>query len=142
LNREIKRDKNSHDSTSAKISCNAALLDRKNKEKLWKKITEESNSDSLTNMESIMMGFALVEQYDLVEDFLKEKFFEVLPKIEKNNEAFFVDYFIAYLSPQQFTNDNIIQKIDKLINISFFIIIIIYIIVKFYYFVKYLFNNR
>ena len=116
LNREIKRDKNSADSLTAKIACNAALPDRANKEKLWKKITEESNSDSLTNMEAIMMGFAPVEQYDLVEDFLKEKFFDVLPKIGKNNEAFFVRYFIGYLSPQQFTDNDIIDKMDKMIN--------------------------
>ena len=116
LDREIKRDKNSADSLTAKITCNTALPDRINKEKLWKKITEESNSDSLTNMEAIMMGFSPVEQYDLVEDFLKEKFFEVLPKIGKNNEAFFVRYFIAYLSPQQFTDSNIIEKMDKMIN--------------------------
>ena len=116
LNREIKRDKNSADSLTAKITCNAALPDRANKERLWKKITEESNSDSLTNMESIMVGFAPIEQYDLVEDFLKDKFFEVLPKIGKNNEAFFVNYFIGYLSPTQFTDDEIIHKMDKLIN--------------------------
>ena len=116
LNREIKRDKNSADSLTAKITCNAALPDRANKERLWKKITEESNSDSLTNMESIMVGFAPIEQYDLVEDFLKDKFFEVLPKIGKNNEAFFVNYFIGYLSPTQFNDDEIIQKMDKLIN--------------------------
>ena len=116
LNREIIRDKNSHDSISAKYSCNAALPDRENKEKLWKKLTEESNSDALTNMESIMIGFAPVEQYDLIEDFLTKKFFEVLPKIGKNNESFFVHYFINYLSPQQFANDEIIKKMDDLIN--------------------------
>jgi len=116
LEREIKKDKNSGDSLTAKYTCNAALPDRANKERLWKKITEESNSDSLTNMEAIMMGFAPVEQYDLVEDFLKEKFFEVLPKIGKNNEAFFVRYFIGYLAPSHFTDDEIIQKMDKLIN--------------------------
>jgi aminopeptidase N len=116
LEREIKRDKNSGDSLTAKYTCNAALPDRANKERLWKKITEESNSDSLSNMEAIMMGFAPIEQYDLVEDFLKEKFFEVLPKIGKNNEAFFVSYFIGYLAPSHFTDDEIIQKMDKLIN--------------------------
>ena len=116
LNREIKRDKNSADSLTAKLTCNAALPDRANKERLWKKITEESNSDSLTNMEAIMIGFAPVEQYDLVEDFLTEKFFEALPKIGKNNEAFFVNYFIRYLSPKKFTNDEILQKMEKLIN--------------------------
>ena len=116
LNKEVKRDKNSKDSIEAKIICNAALPDRKNKEKLWKKLTEESNSDSLANMEAIMMGFAPVEQYDLVKDFLTEKFFEVLPKLGKNNESFFLDYFISFLSPSQFTNDDIIQKMDKLIE--------------------------
>ena len=116
LNREIKRDKNSADSLTAKLTCNAALPDRANKERLWKKITEESNSDSLTNMEAIMRGFAPVEQYDLVEDFLTEKFFEALPKIGKNNEAFFVNYFIRYLSPKKFTNDEILQKMEKLVN--------------------------
>ena len=116
LNREIKRDKNSADSLTAKLTCNAALPDRANKERLWKKITEESNSDSLTNMEAIMIGFAPVEQYDLVEDFLTEKFFEALPKIGKNNEAFFVNYFIRYLSPKKFTNDEILQKMEKLVN--------------------------
>ena len=116
LNREIIRDKNSKDSIQTKIACNSMLPDRKNKELLWKKLTEESNSDSLTNMECIMGGFAPLEQYDIVEDFLKEKFFEVLPKIGKNNESFFVRYFIAYLSPYQFTSDDIIQKMDKLIE--------------------------
>jgi len=116
LDREINRDKNSEDSLKAKIFCNASLPDRANKEKLWKKITEECNSDSLANMESIMKGFAPVEQYDLVEDFLTEKFFTILPKIGKKNEAFYVKYFINYISPQHFSNDKIIQKMDKLIN--------------------------
>ena len=116
LNREIKRDKNSVESLTTKIFCNSALPDRANKEKLWKKITEESNSDSLKNMEAIIMGFAPAEQYDLIEDFLTQKFFEVLPKIGKGNEAFYVQYFIKYLSPKLFTNDEMIQKMDKLIN--------------------------
>ena len=51
-----------------------------------KKLTEESNSDSLLNMEAIVKGFAPVEQYDIIKNFLVEKFFEVLPKLGKNNE--------------------------------------------------------
>ena len=116
LNAEIKRDKNSKDSIEAKIECNAALPDRKNKELLWKKLTEESNSDSLANMEAIMAGFAPLEQYDLIEDFLTQKFFEVLPKLGKINESFYLKYFISYLAPSHFTTDEIIQKIDNLIN--------------------------
>ena len=116
LNEEVKRDKNSKDSIEARLVCNSLLPDRKNKELLWKKLTEESNSDSLTNMKSIMAGFAPVEQYDLVEDFLTQKFFEVLPKLGKNNEVFFVRYFISFLAPSHFTSDEIIQKMDNLIN--------------------------
>jgi len=116
LSKEILKDKNSKDSVEAKIECNASLPDRKNKELLWKKLTEESNSDSLANMEAIMMGFAPVEQYDLVEDFLTKKFFEVLPIIGKKNESFFLEYFIEFLSPSQFTNDSIIKKMEELIN--------------------------
>ena len=116
LNEEVKRDKNSKDSIEAKLRCNAGLPDRKNKELLWKKLTEESNSDSLANMEAIMMGFAPVEQYDLVEDFLTQKFLEVLPKLGKNNEMFFLDYFISFFAPSHFTSDEIIQKMDNLIN--------------------------
>ena len=67
-------------------------------------------------MKAIMIGFAPVEQYDLVEDFLTQKFFEVLPKIGKKTEIFFMNYFIEFLSPYQFTNDDIIGKMDKLIN--------------------------
>ena len=116
LNAEIKRDKNSKSSIEAKIECNASLPDRKNKEKLWKKLTEESNSDSLANIEAIMMGFAPVSQYDLVEDFLTQKFFDVLPKLGKNNENFFLSYFISFLSPAHFTNEEIIQRMEKLIS--------------------------
>ena len=116
LNIEIKKDKNSKDSIEAKIVCNALIPDRKNKEMLWKKLTEESNSDSLANMESIMMGFAPIEQYDLVEDFLKEKFFDIMPKLGKNNEMFYVRYFISFLAPSQFTNDEMIKKMEEFIN--------------------------
>ena len=116
LNTEMKKDKNSKDSIEAKLVCNALLPDRKNKEKLWQKLTEESNSDSLANMKAIMIGFAPVEQYDIIEDFLKEKFFEALPKLGKNNEMFFIQYFISYLAPSQFTSHEMISKIEQFIN--------------------------
>ena len=116
LNKEIKKDKNSSDSKAAIIISNALLPDRKNKELLWKKITEQSNSHSLAFLENSMVGFAPIEQYDLVEDFLTQKFFEVLPKLGKNNESFFLRYFIKFMSPAHFTNDEIIQKMENLIK--------------------------
>ena len=50
-----------------------------------------------------MKGFAPVEQYDIVNVFLVEKIFEVLPKL-------------GILAPFKFTTDGMIEKIDKLIN--------------------------
>ena len=113
---EIIKDKNSKDSIETKIACNALLPDRKNKERVWKKLTEESNSDSLANLKAMMGGFAPIEQYDIVEDFLKEKFFEVLPKLGKNNEMFFLRHFISSLAPFQFTDDKMISKMGEFIN--------------------------
>ena len=116
LDHEVKRDKNSDESIKAKLACNALLPDRKNKEMLWKKLTEESNSDSLANMESIMMGFAPIEQYDLVEDFLKEKFFDIMPKLGKNNEMFYVKDFISECGPSYYPTDEIIKKFEDLLE--------------------------
>ena len=62
-----------------------------------------------------MMGFAPIDQYYLIEDFLTEKFFEIFSKIEKYNENFIINY-INYLAPFQFTNDSIIKKISSIIN--------------------------
>ena len=47
---------------------------------------------------------------------MTQKFFEVIPKIGKGNESFYVRYFINNLAPQQFTNDEIIKKMENLIN--------------------------
>ena len=116
LNAEIKRDKNSKDSIEAKLVCNASLPDRKNKELLWKKTPPPPTSDSLATTQPPLIGFAPIEQYDLVGDFLTQKFFEVLPKLGKSNESFYLSYFISYLAPSHFTTDEIIQKIDNLIN--------------------------
>ena len=49
LDAEVIRDKNSDESITAKLACNALLPDRKNKEILWNKITKETTSDSLVN---------------------------------------------------------------------------------------------
>ena len=115
LKNEILNDKNSNNLNEIELFCDAILPDRKNKEKLWKRLTEEYNSDTLENLEAIIMGFAPIEQYDLVQDFLTEKFFEVFPKLDKNNE-YYLSNFVSYLAPFQFTNDEIIQKMSSLIH--------------------------
>ena len=116
LDAEVIRDKNSDESITAKLACNALLPDRKNKEILWNKITKETTSDSLVNMQTIMASFAPVEQYDLVDDFIKEKYFEVIPELGKNNESFYIKDFISTCSPSHYPTDEIIKKFEDLIE--------------------------
>ena len=116
LDDEVKRDKNSDESIVAKLSCNALLPDKKNKELLWKKITTETTSDSLVNMQAIMGAFAPVEQYDLVDDFIKNKYFEVIPELGKTNEAFYVRDFISNCGPSHYTDEETIKKYENLIE--------------------------
>ena len=116
LDSEVKRDKNSDDSIVAKLSCNALLPDKKNKELLWKKITTETTSDSLVNMQAIMGAFAPVEQYDLVDDFIKNKYFEVIPELGKNNESLYLREFISCCGPSHYTDEETIKKYENLIE--------------------------
>ena len=116
LDHEVKRDKNSDESIKAKLACNALLPDRKNKEMLWNKITKETTSDSLVNMQTIMASFAPVEQYDLVDDFIKEKYFEVIPELGKNNESFYIKDFISECGPSYYPTDEIIKKFEDLLE--------------------------
>ena len=115
LNEEIKRDKNSSKSVQAKLCCNSLLPDKKNKEKIWNKITKESASDSLYNMIEIMNGFAPFDQVDLIKDYCCNKFFEVLPEIGKKNEVFFVESFVQSCGPSNyFVNEENIKKMEDL----------------------------
>jgi aminopeptidase N len=116
LDSEVKRDKNSDDSIVAKLSCNALLPDKKNKELLWKKITKETTSDSLVNMQAIMGAFAPVEQYDLVDDFIKNKYFEVIPELGKSNESLYLREFISCCGPSHYTDEETIKKYENLIE--------------------------
>lgn len=117
LENEVKRDKNSDNSILAKHTCNALTPDKINKEKLWRKIVNEPTSDSLVNMQAIIESFATLDQLDLVEDFLKNKYFEVVPILGKTAEVFYIKSFISDLSPTYYTEDDtIIEKFKKLIE--------------------------
>ena len=83
---------------------------------LWNKITKETTSDSLVNMQTIMASFAPVEQYDLVDDFIKEKYFEVIPELGKNNESFYIKDFISECGPSYHPTDEIIKKFEDLLE--------------------------
>ena len=57
---EVKRDKNSDNSITAKLACNALLLDRKNKQYVYLKISLKKNILKLfLNKEKIMNLFIL-----------------------------------------------------------------------------------
>lgn len=116
LEAEVKKDNNSNDSVMAKLTCSALIPELKVKEDLWNKFVNQSTSESLVNMEALMSGFAPIDQLDLVKDFLREKFFEVLPQVGKNNETFYVRNFISYCSPNMFVEEEIIKKMDDLVE--------------------------
>ena len=62
------------------------------------------------------MLFAPPEQYDLIDDFVKEKYFEVIPELGKNNESFYIRDFISDCGPRHFPTDEIIKKYEDLIE--------------------------
>jgi aminopeptidase N len=111
---EIERDKNSDRCILAKLACHASKPDKAIKEALWNKFVNQSTSDSLYNMETLMGNFALRDQLDLVEPFLKEKFFEVLYDVGKNNDFFYIRSFVNSLAPSFFVEPEIILKLESL----------------------------
>ena len=111
LNKEIEKDKNSDLSIRAKNRCKASLPDPKIKEELWDTFINKTNSDSLYNLKAYMSGFRPLGQLDLVEKYVKEKFFEDILKIAKT-DYFYLSAFIEYCSPEYYATDEIIKKIE------------------------------
>ena len=116
LDKEIKRDKESNESMFAKSMCKALIPDRKNKEECWNIITNNPNKDSLYNIKEMMYGFAPIDQLDLVNDFLRDKYFEVLPILGKKQEYQYVKCFVSYCSPKCYIDDEIINKYESLLD--------------------------
>ena len=58
-----------------------------------------------------MSGFRPLGQLDLVEKYVKEKFFEDILKIAKT-DYFYLSAFIEYCSPEYYATDEIIKKIE------------------------------
>ncbi len=115
LEKECERDNNSDSSIRARIGCNAALPDKENKLKVWDKLVNEPNKDSLKNRIQLMASFAPYDQIDLVEDLIKNKYFEVFPDLIKNVEHFYLEYFIYYCGPSSYIiNEEVIKKYEEL----------------------------
>ena len=114
LSNEIKRDKNSDSSTLAKLACYASRPEKDIKEELWNKFVYQSTSDSLYNMETLMNNFSSRDQLDITDEYLRNKFFDVLENVGKNNEFLYVRSFIACLSPIYWIDEENIKKLEKL----------------------------
>jgi hypothetical protein len=111
---EIERDNNSDRALRAKLTCYASQPKKEVKNELWNKFVYQSTSDSLYNMEAFMSGFSSRDQLDLVEDYLKNKFFEVLKDVGKNNDFFYVRDFVGSLSPSYYVDEETIEKLQLL----------------------------
>lgn len=63
-----------------------------------------------------MGSFAPVEQYDLVDDFIKNKYFEVIPELGKSNESLYLREFISCCGPSHYADEETIKKYENLIE--------------------------
>ena len=113
---QIKNDKNSDRSVLAKNYCYAVRPEKEIKEKLWNKFVNEPTSDSLYNMEALLSGFMPLSQMDLIEDYAKNKFLEVVVKVGKENDFLYFRSFVGSLSPSYFPEDGIINKLVCLVE--------------------------
>jgi hypothetical protein len=113
LEAEIEKDKNSDRSVRARCKCRAALPDKEIKAELWNKFVNDFDSESLYNMKSYMAYFASIDQLDLVEDFVTNKFFEDAMKVSKK-EFFYVDAFVSSCGPILCVTQENINKLEEL----------------------------
>ena len=91
------------------------MPDKENKLKVWDKLVNEPNKDSLKNRIQLMSSFAPYDQIDLVEDLIKNKYFEVFPDLIKNVEHFYLEYFIYYCGPSSYIiEEEVIKKYEEL----------------------------
>ena len=117
LSVEVERDQNSDRSTLARHYCYAARPEPEIKKELWDKFVYHSTTESLYNMQSLMSGFAQRSQLDLVEDYLKNKFFDVVAEVGKKNEFQYVRSFVSCLSPSYYVDEENISKLEVVAQI-------------------------
>lgn len=113
LEAEVLRDNNSDRSIRARCSCKAALPDLAVKKEIWDKIINHPTDESLYNMKSYMSYFAPINQLDIVDEYLRDRFFEDAMKIG-NQEFFYITPFMMYCSPMIIVENDIIVKLDNL----------------------------
>ena len=114
LEREIVKDNMSDRSVLAKYYCYAIRPEIAIKEELWNKFVNLPKSESLFNMESMMAGFSPLSQMDLTQEYTKHRFFQVVAKVAKENDFFYVRSFVECLGPSDYPEDEVIFKLQKL----------------------------
>jgi len=113
LEAEIERDKNSDRSVRARCSCRSSLPDPSVKAEIWDKLINKPTSESLYNMKHYMAHFAPINQLDIVDDYIRNKFFEDVLKIG-NQDYFYLTPFMMYCSPVLLVENEIIEKLEAL----------------------------
>jgi len=116
LEKECELDKNSNRSTVAKHSCYASLPDPEVKKELWFKYINKSGEESLSNMRASMAHFASHRQIDLVKNYIMDSFFKDVVTVGKNNEHFYVEFFVSCFAPYYFISEEVIARIEELIK--------------------------
>jgi len=115
LEAEVERDKNSDRSIRARLCCKSSLPDATVKKEIWDKLINHPTSESLYNMKSLMAHFAPINQIDLVEEYLRRRFFEDVLKLG-NQDFFYLTPFFMYCSPILLVENEIIEKLESLVE--------------------------
>ena len=118
LEKEVENDKNSEQSALARYACYAARPEPEIKKELWEKYTLEPTKESLKKMEESMSYFVCLEHVDDISNYLKERFFEDVFKIIGKVDRFYIDSFFDNLSPSYFVDEEMIAKLEKLLEKS------------------------
>jgi hypothetical protein len=116
LDNECNNDNNSDESELARFETRASLADKAIKTELFNKYVNEPTSESLYKMQASMEGFVQRNQLDLIEDFVLNKFPEVVIEVGKKNEHQYTVSFISSLFPFFFVRQDVIDRFDSLIK--------------------------
>jgi len=116
LEKECALDNNSNRSVIAKHCCYASLPDPEVKKELWFNYINKSGEESLHNMRASMANFASHRHLHLVKDYIMDNFFKDVVTVGKNNEHFYVDFFVSCFAPFYFISDEVIDRIEELIK--------------------------
>jgi aminopeptidase N len=98
----------------SKLYCESAYPDKANKERVWTEIMENGEKLSRYERESIMSGFNVERQREVLEEF-GQKFFDiVLNVVAERDKEFYID-FTSHLIPTFMEDAWVIEKMEEII---------------------------